>query len=156
MERLPRRVHLAAAGLRQEFEQVRAPTTINRHRHRHRSAVWLYGRCHGPKTIVELEDDVDGGLADETICFGLDGQNYEIDLNAKNAAAFRAVLATYTDAARRTGSARRGVAPRRAVRVHTDVDPTAVRAWANSNGGEVNQRGRLSKNVMAQFREAGN
>ena len=35
--------------------------------------------------IVKLTDDIDGGEADETISFALNGENYEIDLSAKNA-----------------------------------------------------------------------
>ena len=41
------------------------------------------------KVTVELEDDLDGGPADETVRFGVDGSEYEIDLSTKNAAAFR-------------------------------------------------------------------
>ena len=38
---------------------------------------------------VQLEDDLTGGPADETVVFGVDGRDYQIDLNAKGAAAFR-------------------------------------------------------------------
>ena len=41
------------------------------------------------KITVALEDDLDGGPAGETVRFGLDGAEYEIDLSKKNAAAFR-------------------------------------------------------------------
>jgi len=37
------------------------------------------------KVTVELEDDLDGSPADETVRFGLDGTEYEIDLSEKNA-----------------------------------------------------------------------
>jgi Lsr2 len=37
------------------------------------------------KTTVTLEDDLDGGPADETARFRRDGAEYEIDLNNKNA-----------------------------------------------------------------------
>ena len=36
------------------------------------------------KVQVTLEDDIDGGEAAETIVFGLDGVNYEIDLSQEN------------------------------------------------------------------------
>ncbi|MGN6172881.1 MAG: Lsr2 dimerization domain-containing protein, partial [Streptosporangiaceae bacterium] len=36
------------------------------------------------KVIVALEDDLDGGPADETVRFGIDGAAYEIDLSKKN------------------------------------------------------------------------
>ena len=35
---------------------------------------------------IILEDDYDGGTADETVSFALDGAEYEIDLSSKNAA----------------------------------------------------------------------
>jgi Lsr2 len=35
------------------------------------------------KVTVALEDDLDGGPADETVRFGFDGADYEIDLSAK-------------------------------------------------------------------------
>ena len=37
------------------------------------------------KVFVSLVDDIDGSEADETVEFGLDGVNYEIDLSAENA-----------------------------------------------------------------------
>jgi hypothetical protein len=44
------------------------------------------------KITVVLEDDLDGGPADETERFGLGGTEYETDLSATNAAAFRRQL----------------------------------------------------------------
>src|SRR5215470_474116 len=41
------------------------------------------------KVTVALVDDVDGGPADETARFGLEGADYEIDLSGQNASAFR-------------------------------------------------------------------
>ena len=41
------------------------------------------------KVRIILEDDLDGGPADETIRFGLDGAHYEIDLSSANAARLR-------------------------------------------------------------------
>jgi hypothetical protein len=40
------------------------------------------------KITVALEDDLDGGPAEETLRFGVDGSEYEIDLNKKNASTF--------------------------------------------------------------------
>jgi len=37
------------------------------------------------KITVALEDDVDGGPADETVRFAIGGVDYEIDLSRKNA-----------------------------------------------------------------------
>jgi hypothetical protein len=54
------------------------------------------------KTVVELFDDLDGGRADETVRFALDGVEYEIDLSRTNAAALRDVLAEFVAHAHRT------------------------------------------------------
>ena len=45
------------------------------------------------KVQVLLVDDLDGSEASSTISFGLDGTDYEIDLNASHAAELRAALA---------------------------------------------------------------
>ena len=44
------------------------------------------------KTRIVLIDDINGELGDETIKFGLDGIDYEIDLSSENAAKLREVL----------------------------------------------------------------
>ena len=62
------------------------------------------------KVTVVLEDDLAGGPAEQTVRFAFDGTDYEIDLNAKNVAAFGKQLAPYLEHARRAGRAqpRRG------------------------------------------------
>jgi hypothetical protein len=45
------------------------------------------------KVTVALEDDLTGGPAEETV-FAFEGTDYEIDLNAKNAAALRKQFAS--------------------------------------------------------------
>ena len=58
-------------------------------------------------------DDLDGSAAEGTVRFGLDGTEYEIDLNEKHAGQLREALARYVNAARRAnGSARRPVRTR--------------------------------------------
>ncbi len=47
--------------------------------------------------IVKLTDDIDGGDAEETVSFALDGKVYQIDLNEKNASALRKAFATYIE-----------------------------------------------------------
>lgn len=59
------------------------------------------------KVTVALEDDLDGGPADETLRFAFDGAGYEIDLNKKNARAFRKQLAPYVEHARKAGRGQR-------------------------------------------------
>ena len=105
------------------------------------------------KTVTELVDDVDGKPADETVSFGLDGVQYEIDLATDNAEALREALTPWLESARRIGG-RRGAG--RPVKVATEVDTKAVRAWAASNGFELSARGRVPRHVVEQYREAGN
>jgi Lsr2 len=54
-----------------------------------------------------LTDDLDGSNAEGTVWFGLDGTEYEIDLNAEHAQALRDALARYVKAARRPDSGAR-------------------------------------------------
>ncbi|MFV2121950.1 histone-like nucleoid-structuring protein Lsr2, partial [Streptomyces sp. Act-28] len=55
------------------------------------------------KVQVLLVDDLDGGEADETVTFALDGKTYEIDLTTANADKLRSLLEPYTKSGRRTG-----------------------------------------------------
>ena len=55
------------------------------------------------KVIVVLEDDLTGGPAEQTVRFAFEGTDYEIDLSAKNAAAFGKQLAPYIEHARKAG-----------------------------------------------------
>lgn len=50
--------------------------------------------------IVKLTDDIDGGDAEETVTFALNGQKYEIDLNQVNAKVLRDALAPFIEKAR--------------------------------------------------------
>lgn len=105
------------------------------------------------KTIVQLTDDLDGSKADKTVSFALDGVTYEIDLSQKNAAALEKVFSKYVSAARRT-SGRAAAGQVRAKRTSVRADPKAVRAWAASNGVQVNPRGRIPAAVVKQFESA--
>ena len=57
------------------------------------------------RVTVTLEDDLDGGPADETIRFAFGGAEYEIDLGTKNATAFRKRLVPFIEHARKAGRA---------------------------------------------------
>jgi hypothetical protein len=83
----------------------------------------------------------------------LDGVNYEIDLSDGNAAALRNELDHYIAAARKTGGRRARVATGQAT-PPSPVDRErnrAIRTWANKNGYEIADRGRLSSEVIAAF-----
>lgn len=105
---------------------------------------------------VLLTDDIDGSEATETVRFGLDGTEYEIDLSDSNAGQLREVVATYVSVARRVGGQRGGVARVAGKKSsgESDLDPVAVRAWAQENGIEVSPRGRIAGTVLEQYRAA--
>lgn len=58
--------------------------------------------------IVKLTDDIDGGDADETVAFSLDGKSYEIDLSERNASVLRKAFAPYIEKARSAARAAGG------------------------------------------------
>ena len=99
------------------------------------------------KHIVELVDDLDGGSADVTLTFALDGKSYELDLSAENAEALRLLLAPYVDAGRRSSS-RGKVLKQGAAKT---VDIPAVRQWALDNGYQISSRGRIPAPILAAY-----
>ena len=106
------------------------------------------------KVEVTLIDDLDGGKADETVNFSLDGVQYVIDLSGKNAKQLREGLSRYIDAARKEKGMR--VASRGAGRKLASTGPNTsdVREWAKTQGYEVSERGRVSKDLIVKFQEA--
>jgi Lsr2 len=107
------------------------------------------------KHIVQLIDDVDGSSASETVAFGLDGSNYEIDLSAKNAAKLRDSLAGYVASARRATratTARGSASSRRSRTTRPDRAQTAaIREWARKNGHKVGEKGRIPAVVLEAY-----
>jgi Lsr2 len=101
------------------------------------------------KITVALEDDLDGGPADETMRFGVGGAEYEIDLNKKNAKAFRKQLAPFVEHARTAG---RG--PRRPRTSSSRQQSGDIREWAKAQGIAVSDRGRIRASVVEQYQAA--
>jgi hypothetical protein len=99
------------------------------------------------RTIVTLEDDLDAGRADETVRFGIDGSEYEIDLSKKNAAKLRKQLAPFVAHARKAGRTQsrpvRTAASRRRSR--------DIRVWAKEKGIQLSERGRIPADVVDRY-----
>jgi hypothetical protein len=112
------------------------------------------------KVQVLLVDDLDGGEANETVTFALDGVAYEIDLKSKNADRLREALAPFVDKGRkqsgRLSSSRggRGRAAGGARPSGGGADTAKIRAWAKDNGFTVNDRGRVPSNVREAYEKA--
>ena len=100
------------------------------------------------KITVTLEDDLDGGPAGETVRFGVGGTEYEIDLNEKNARAFRKRLAPFIEHARKAGTGQRRRSGRTAL---SRQRSGAIRAWAKDQGIAVSERGRIPASVVVQY-----
>lgn len=103
------------------------------------------------RTTVTLEDDLNGGPADETVRFSLGAADYEIDLNAANAGRFRAQLAPFAEHARKLG---RGQRARSRPSTASRRDSAEVRAWAREHGIEISERGRIPASVTEQYEAA--
>lgn len=111
------------------------------------------------KTVVELVDDLDGGTADETVTFALDGVDFMIDLSRDNAARLRDSLAEFVGHARRTGGRKgtRAVAvngARKSATAGEKADNQAIREWARNQGENIAERGRIPQALVIKFQEA--
>lgn len=102
-------------------------------------------------TVVTVTDDIDGSGGAETVTFGLSGQDYEIDLSAKNLKKFQKSLQPFIDSGRR--ASRAGAVrpvPGKAARNNSG----AIRAWAAGQGLAVSERGRIPAAVVAEYEAA--
>ncbi|MFJ2032869.1 Lsr2 family protein [Streptosporangium sp. NPDC087985] len=107
------------------------------------------------KQIQEiLIDDLDGGEANETVAFAIDGTSYEIDLSDVNAKKLRDSLSPFVQSARRSGA----LTPRRrragGTRALTREKSADIRAWAKSHGLNVSERGRIASKIVEQYEAA--
>jgi len=102
------------------------------------------------KVEVHLEDDLDGGPADTTLTFALDGRDYEIDLSEANAEKLREVLRPFVEAGRKapTSDGRR---KRGAGASSSPGETAAIRAWAKAHGHSVSDRGRIHQAVKDAY-----
>lgn len=103
------------------------------------------------KIAVMLEDDLDGGRADETVRFGVGGSEYQIDLSARNARALRASLEPFVEHARKPG---RGPRHRPARPASARERSSDIRSWAKAEGIAISDRGRIPASVVEQYEDA--
>ncbi|WP_104168878.1 Lsr2 family protein [Arthrobacter sp. SX1312] len=107
---------------------------------------------------VELIDDLNGEVAQETVRFGVDGTEYEIDLTTENADKFRATLTEYADKARKaTGRRGQGKSPassEAASGKSKREETQRIRQWAQDNGHSTSARGRISQSIVDAYNAA--
>jgi Lsr2 len=100
-------------------------------------------------------DDIDGGAADGTVRFGLDGTDYEIDLSGEHNDELHKALERYIAHGRKVGGASRRPARNGGRRGASGIDTTAVRAWAREQGIDIKERGRVPADVVAKYQASG-
>ena len=105
------------------------------------------------RTTTQLTDDIDGSPATERIVFTLDGDAYEIDLNADHARQLRPGLNVFIQHARRTGAQTIG---HRDNYKRTTLAPNhrIIRSWAQNNGHPVTATGRISPTLLRAYHDA--
>ncbi|WP_430335897.1 histone-like nucleoid-structuring protein Lsr2 [Rhodococcus sp. ACT016] len=106
------------------------------------------------KVVVQLVDDLDGDPIDiggETISFAVNGVDYSIDLNDKNATEFHRKLDYYIKYATRVGGRK---ATRPAKQASNGASTQQIREWANANGYTVSARGRVAADIVEAYAAA--
>ncbi len=103
----------------------------------------------------------------DTVKFGLDGYDYEIDLCAEHSEQVHQELGDLINFARRAGGARRGRSasarqkaqrtPRANLATGAAADRErlqAIREWARSQGYDVKSRGRIPQAIVEEYEAA--
>jgi len=101
--------------------------------------------------VVEVVDDFDGSPADQTVRFAFNGASYEIDLNREHFEEFAAAIQPYIKAGRKVGSTRRRG---NAGNPNQRLENAKIRAWAQGEGMEVSDRGRIPAPIVEAYRKA--
>ena len=117
------------------------------------------------KTVVEYVDDLDGKPVHidhlHTIEWSWLGVDYVIDTSATNLEKIengRVPVSTLLSKSARVGGRRRSTAPkhhttgREGPAVGAD-ERTAIRRWAREQGYDIGDRGRISQQIIAAYRE---
>ena len=107
------------------------------------------------KVIVETVDDLDGSVITDgsggTVSFSFQGKSYEIDLSAENRDRLAAALDPYISKARPTGQRGRASQPPQRGGGNRLQE---IREWARTNGYNVSDRGRISKEIQEAFEQS--
>jgi len=101
-------------------------------------------------TRTVLVDDMDGGDADVTIAFVIEGDSYSIDLSKENADRFYEAVCPYITAAKKNTkiSAIQG-------EIAAVEQRAAIRDWAKKAGYDVSERGRIPIDIVEAYEAKG-
>jgi hypothetical protein len=106
------------------------------------------------KIVTVHSDDLTGMESDEvsTHRFSLNGVNYEIDLTPENYDKLDTALRPFIEKGRKVGRTKETGRVRRGAVEGPSAEE--VRAWARANGHEVNDRGRVPREIREAFEAA--
>jgi hypothetical protein len=117
------------------------------------------------RTIVQLVSDLSGDEMQagegRTIEFSVDGTSYTIDLTDKEAAGFDKALTMYIEHATKIGGGSSGGRKRssstgRSSGGRSKDELANIRAWAQANGYQVSERGRIKQDILDAYHAANN
>jgi hypothetical protein len=110
------------------------------------------------KVQIHLIDDLNGEEAHETVRFGLDGTEYEIDLTGDNAHNLRSTLSEYVEKARKANTSGRksqgGQKNTSTGSGRSREETQAIRQWAQDNGHNPSARGRITQSIIDAYNQA--
>lgn len=99
-------------------------------------------------TQLVLIDDIEGGPADESIAFVINGDSYTIDLSTANAAIFMKLLDPYIQAATKITQTQATDIAEQLAGVQQRI---AIRTWAKRRGLDISERGRIPQDVVDEY-----
>ena len=117
------------------------------------------------RTIVQLVSDLSGDEMQagegRTVEFSVGGASYTIDLTDKEAAGFDKALAMYIEHATKTsggsgGGRKRSSSASQAGSGRSKGELANIRAWAQANGHQVSERGRIKQDILDAYHAANN
>lgn len=106
-----------------------------------------------------VTDDFDGKQIDadlaETVKFSFEGKDYQLDLRPENYGKMKSDFEKWIAAAsevRPTRGGRSGAGTRRSsASGRSKEELAAIRSWANANGHEVSERGRIAQSIQDAY-----
>ncbi len=110
------------------------------------------------RTMVLVQDDLDGSEGAQTISFGLEGKHYDIDLKPEHEEQLRQALSPFLAKARKVRHNQDARSQGRAAGAATPTDraqTAAIRRWATEQGMEVPARGRIPRHIREAYDNAG-
>ncbi len=100
------------------------------------------------KHVVEtVLDDIDGSKNAATYTFGLNGEEWSIDLSDKNAKKLSSAMEPFIAAGKKVGGRKKA----RGNSKGTRKDLADVRGWGQANGYSVSERGRVPAALLNAY-----